>query len=184
MVWPNKLHIWISLEKTFNLIYNLICFMQVKNSAVIPKECRGLSWLEASGGNMSNLAFRKALSDCSWSFANFYCIGPINDLPNNLTSTVRLFADNCVIYQTVTSDNDADLLQKDLDQLCLWEKTWLMKCNPEICVVLKVTNTHNPNAGFRLACRYVAWSSLAVSELQPSTATPLWLYRQAASRVE
>ena len=41
-------------------------------------------------------------------------------------------------------------------------------------------------AGFRLACssplcRYAAWSSLAVSELQLSAATPLWLYHRAAS---
>ena len=43
-----------------------------------------------------------------------------------------------------------------------------------------------PNACFRLACRsplcrYGAWSSLAVSELQLSAATPLWLYHRAAS---
>ena len=48
------------------------------------------------------------------------------------------------------------------------------------------------NAGFRLACRspfcrYAAWPSLAVSELQLSAAwplsaaTPLWLYHRAAS---
>ena len=42
------------------------------------------------------------------------------------------------------------------------------------------------NAGFRLACRlplcrYAAWSSLAVSELQLSAVTPLWLYHRAAS---
>ena len=41
-------------------------------------------------------------------------------------------------------------------------------------------------AGFRLACcsplcRYAKWSSLAVSELQLSAATPLWLYHRAAS---
>ena len=41
-------------------------------------------------------------------------------------------------------------------------------------------------AGFRLACRsplcrYAAWSSLAVSELQLSAAMPLWLYHRAAS---
>ena len=41
-------------------------------------------------------------------------------------------------------------------------------------------------AGFRLACRlplcrYAAWSWLAVSELQLSAATPLWLYHRAAS---
>ena len=44
----------------------------------------------------------------------------------------------------------------------------------------------DPNAGFRLTCRlplcrYAAWSSLAVSELQLSAATPLWLYHRAAS---
>ena len=42
------------------------------------------------------------------------------------------------------------------------------------------------NAGFRLTCRlphcrFAAWSSLAVSELQLSAATPLWLYHRAAS---
>ena len=37
------------------------------------------------------------------------------------------------------------------------------------------------NAGFRLACRYAMWSSLAVSELQLVAATSLWLYHQAAS---
>ena len=57
--------------------------------------------------------------------------------------------------------------------------------------LLKVRCTHpdscdRPNAGFRLACRlplcrYAAWSSLAVSELQLSVATPLWLYHRAAS---
>ena len=41
-------------------------------------------------------------------------------------------------------------------------------------------------AGFRLACRsplcrFAAWSSLAVSVLQLSAATPLWLYHRAAS---
>ena len=42
------------------------------------------------------------------------------------------------------------------------------------------------NAGFRLACRsplccYAAWSSLAVSELQFSSVTLLWLYHREAS---
>ena len=49
-----------------------------------------------------------------------------------------------------------------------------------------LTNFTDYYAGFRLACRlplcrYAAWSSLAVSELQLSAATPLWLYHRAAS---
>ena len=45
----------------------------------------------------------------------------INDLPDNLTSNVRLFADDCVIYRAISGDNDAHLLQTDLDQLNEWE---------------------------------------------------------------
>ena len=45
------------------------------------------------------------------------------------------------------------------------------------------------NAGFRLRCRsplcrYAAWSSLAVSELQLSAATPLWLFTERQSLPE
>ena len=57
----------------------------------------------------------------------------INDLPNNLTSNVRLFADDCLLYhltsnvrlfaddcllyQPIKSDNDISLLQNDLIKL-------------------------------------------------------------------
>ena len=55
-----------------------------------------------------------------------------------------------------------------------------LHCSADISI------TFHRNAGFRLACRlplcrYAAWSSLAVSELQLSAATPLWLYHRAAS---
>ena len=32
------------------------------------------------------------------------------------------FADDCVIYRTISKDADADLLQKNLDRLSNWEK--------------------------------------------------------------
>ena len=68
----------------------------------------------------------------------------INDLPDNITSTVRLFADDCVIYRTISGDHDADLLQTDLDQLSDWASTWQMKFNAEKCFVLKVTHANQP----------------------------------------
>ena len=40
----------------------------------------------------------------------------IKDLPDNITSTVRLFADDHVIYRTITNDLDADELQADIDR--------------------------------------------------------------------
>ena len=35
----------------------------------------------------------------------------INDLPENLNSIVRLFADDCVVYRNITSIKDIQLLQ-------------------------------------------------------------------------
>lgn len=68
----------------------------------------------------------------------------INDLPDQITSTVRLFADDCVLYRTISNDHDADLLQADLDRLSSWQHRWQMKFNADKCFVLKVTNSRNP----------------------------------------
>ena len=38
----------------------------------------------------------------------------INDLPDNIKSNIRLFADDCVLYRTVKSPSDAEILQHDL----------------------------------------------------------------------
>lgn len=35
----------------------------------------------------------------------------VNDLPNNLTSTVRLFADDTMLYMAIQSQDDTDALQ-------------------------------------------------------------------------
>ena len=53
----------------------------------------------------------------------------INDLPNNISSKIRLFADDCVIYRTIRGPSDADLLQQDLHKLTEWQNKWLMRFN-------------------------------------------------------
>ena len=59
-------------------------------------------------------------------------------------STARLFADDCLLYKSIKNPSDADQLQRDLDSLQNWEKTWLMSFNPEKCEVLRVTNKRSP----------------------------------------
>ena len=41
----------------------------------------------------------------------------INDLPDNIRSSVRLFADDCVLYRNICSPSDCLILQDDLDRL-------------------------------------------------------------------
>ena len=44
----------------------------------------------------------------------------INDINENITSSVRLFADDCVIYKSITSLEDAKQLQEYLCKICEW----------------------------------------------------------------
>ena len=45
----------------------------------------------------------------------------INDMPEGITSKVRFFADDTIAYLTISSDQDARMLQSDLDKLAKWE---------------------------------------------------------------
>ena len=63
----------------------------------------------------------------------------INDLPECVNSSVRLFADDAAIYRKVSSQSDCRLLQKDLDNLTSWEATWQMAFHPGKCKVMRIT---------------------------------------------
>ena len=77
-------------------------------------------------------------------------LGPLHfllyviDLPQNIQSQVRLFADDTAVYLTVTSLEDANVLQSDLDTLEEWERTWGMEFNPGKCQVLHITRSRQP----------------------------------------
>ena len=68
----------------------------------------------------------------------------INDLPESLGSTVRLFADDSLLYMTIRSQADTEILQNDLKKLENWEEKWLMEFNTDKCHVLRVTRKQNP----------------------------------------
>ena len=63
----------------------------------------------------------------------------INDMPDDVKSTVRLFADDTIAYVAVCSDDDSAQLQQDLNKLADWEEKWQMKFHPEKCQVIRVT---------------------------------------------
>ena len=69
----------------------------------------------------------------------------INDLPDTISSqsTVKLFADDCVLYRKIKCEEDAIKLQQDLDQLQQWEVDWRMEFHPKKCQLLHVTNKRN-----------------------------------------
>ena len=60
----------------------------------------------------------------------------INDLPSNILSDVHMFADDTKIFNIIKSPEDQEILQNDLDTLCMWSDKWLLKFHPEKCKVM------------------------------------------------
>ena len=64
----------------------------------------------------------------------------INDLPSTVSSQVRLFADDCLLYREINTFKDHLSLQKDLKSLEEWADTWGMRFNATKCYILSTRN--------------------------------------------
>ena len=63
-----------------------------------------------------------------------------NDLPSTVSSQVRLFADDCLLYRPIKCRADQEQLQlHDLSALQDWADRWGMCFNPSKCLVLRVS---------------------------------------------
>ena len=70
----------------------------------------------------------------------------INDISDVLSpgTVIRLFADDSLLYRTIKSREDYEILQKDLDALQAWEIENKMEFHPGKCQVLRITNKTVP----------------------------------------
>ena len=64
----------------------------------------------------------------------------INDLPDSVSSTVRLFADDCLLYRTIKCMDDHLKLQEDLASLEKWAENWGMRFNARKCYVMSINS--------------------------------------------
>ena len=58
-------------------------------------------------------------------------------------SQIFLFADDMIIYLTVSATNDCEKLQDDLKRLEKWEEDWQMEFHPAKCNVQSITRKRN-----------------------------------------
>ena len=57
----------------------------------------------------------------------------INDLPEVVSSIVKLFADDTKIYNEIKSSQDCEQIQSDLNSLSDWTDLWLLRFNASKC---------------------------------------------------
>ena len=77
-------------------------------------------------------------------------LGPIlfiiykNDISANITSTVKIYADDTKIYRTINeADKNIPALQLDLNKLSDWANKWQLRFNPAKCEVMRVTHSRD-----------------------------------------
>ena len=60
----------------------------------------------------------------------------INDITKDISSEIRLFADDCILYRQIVSNTDSVKLQDDINKLYSWSLIWQMSFNTKKCHIL------------------------------------------------
>lgn len=67
----------------------------------------------------------------------------INDITHSITSRIRLYADDCVVYREVNCRRDSTFLQEDISKIQNWCIKWNMSFNLGKCYHLRFTRKQN-----------------------------------------
>ena len=68
----------------------------------------------------------------------------INDISRNITSSLRLFADDCLLYRIIDSHDDITILQGNHNRLSEWVQIWRLRFIVSNCVVMRCTRSQSP----------------------------------------
>ena len=68
----------------------------------------------------------------------------INDLADCFLSRTRLFADDCILYRHIKTQQDCAILQEDLNKLAALEQKLGMALHPDKCSTIRISSSRNP----------------------------------------
>ena len=68
----------------------------------------------------------------------------INDMPEQVESTMKLFADDAKLFEAIRSMDNIDVLQDDIDKLLAWSHKWQLPLNIPKCKIIHY-GSNNPN---------------------------------------
>jgi hypothetical protein len=126
----------IDFSKAFDLVHDQL----LTNLAALGMDSRVVVWFkEFLVGRTQRVRAGRQLSkevEVTSGVLQGSVLGPllflvyVNDIWRNIDSSIRLFADDCIIYRKIINKNDIEKLQKDLDTLGEWAVEKGMKINP------------------------------------------------------
>ena len=77
----------------------------------------------------------------------------VNDIPNIITSTAKLVADDTKIYRQINKVEDSIAFQSDLTTFDRWADRWQVKFNPSKCEVMRITHSKDKSTTrYQVSC--------------------------------
>ena len=73
----------------------------------------------------------------------------INDLPQVVQSTTKIFADDTKLYRPIRTHADTLILQQDISRLNDWATKWQMQFNESKCITLHI-GAANPGSHYKM----------------------------------
>ena len=106
-----------------------------------------LQWINSFlGGRSQRVIVDVELSSVPqwrWGWPSLFLVY-INNLPKFITSILRLFADDTILYRRVELAEDQQSLQQDLNALEKCESTWALSFNQSKYCVMHITKKKSP----------------------------------------
>ena len=137
--------IYLDFAKAFDTVPHKRLIQKLKNVGI---RGRVLAWLTAFLSNRrQRVILRNGSSSWQWVKSGVpqgSILGPllflvyVNDMPNMVSSTAKMFADDTKLYRGIRVFNDCLEVQNDLNNLSAWSERWLLRFNATKCVVLKI----------------------------------------------
>ena len=62
----------------------------------------------------------------------------INDISEGTESSIKFFADDCILYRVIGGAGDAEVLQSDLDRLCMWAEKGIIFLVPVCSIMINI----------------------------------------------
>ena len=100
------------------LLQWIASFLKGRSQRVVVDGAHSSSWIHVDSGVPQGTVLGPLLF-----------LAHINDITEVIQSQCRLFADDCLLYRPIRTEQDQIILQQDLDRLQTWSSNWGMRFN-------------------------------------------------------
>ena len=132
--------IYLEFQKAFDKVPHYRLIEKVRSFQILPGVVAWLSdFLTGRGQRVCVGGSSSEVVDVTSGIPQGTVLGPVlfllyvNDLPDAISSSLYMFADDTKLFRTIKGELDVTELQKDLNELERWTEKWLLFFNTSKC---------------------------------------------------